>query len=168
MEGLPETLGHEGIDDGVDGAVHIDAKAAEEKEAEVEVGRAQEGIHHHQGAVGQPQQSEKDHHHSQHLGDLPSETGKQEIQGCPGRILASRALCNTRVSGPGQSVIARTSSLQLHPHRENCSAAFSALLKASETSQLQSTSKAFEWAAPTYWKQIHSSTELQDTVLLSS
>ena len=39
MEGLPETLGHEGIDDGVDGAVHVDAEAAE-KEATVEVGRA--------------------------------------------------------------------------------------------------------------------------------
>lgn len=67
MEGLPETLGHEGIDDGVDGAVHLDAKAAEEKEAKVEVGRAQEGIHHHQGAVGQPQQSEKDHRHGRLL-----------------------------------------------------------------------------------------------------
>lgn len=161
MEGLPETLGHEGIDDGVDGAVHVDAKAAEEKEAKVEVGRAQEGIHHHQGAVGQPQQSEKDHRHGQPLGDLLGETGKQETRGCQGRILASRSLCNTRVSGPGQSVIARMSSLQLHPHQENRSASFSALLRSSETSQLQSTSKAFEWAAPTYWTQIHSSTELQ-------
>lgn len=84
MEGLPETLGHEGVDNGVDGTVQIDAKAAEEKEAEVEVGRAQEGIHHHQGAVGQPQQSEKDHDHPQHLSDLPGKTGEKGGLGAKG------------------------------------------------------------------------------------
>ena len=84
MEGLPASLGHEGIDDGVDCAVHIDAKAAEEKEAEVEVGRAQEGIHHHQGGIGQPQQSKKDDHHSQHLGDLQGKTGKKKGMGAKG------------------------------------------------------------------------------------
>jgi hypothetical protein len=81
MESLAEALRHEGVDDGVDSTVQVDAKVAEEKEAEVEVGWAQEGIHHHQGEVGQPQQSKKDHHHSQHLGDLPGKMGKEEYVG---------------------------------------------------------------------------------------
>lgn len=78
MEGVLEALGHEGVDNGVDGAVHVGAEAAEEQEAQAEAGRAQAGVCHHRGVVGQPQRSEEDHHHSQHLGDLPGKTGKKD------------------------------------------------------------------------------------------
>lgn len=43
-----------------------------------------EGIHHHQGAGRAATAERKDHHHSQHLGDLPGETGKQETRGAKG------------------------------------------------------------------------------------
>lgn len=63
-------LGHEVVDDGVDGAVGVDAHAAEEQEPGVVVRRVEEGVHHHQGPVRHPEQGEEDHHHRQHLRDL--------------------------------------------------------------------------------------------------
>lgn len=53
-KGSPELLGHEVVDDGVDGAVQVDAQAAEEEEPGVQVRRVHKGVHHHQGAVRQP------------------------------------------------------------------------------------------------------------------
>lgn len=70
LEGFPEALGHEGIDDRVEGTVQVDAEATEEKEAPIQIGLAQKRVDHHQGPVGQPQQSKENHHHCQHLGDL--------------------------------------------------------------------------------------------------
>lgn len=76
-KGSPELLGHEAVDDGVDGAVQVDAQAAEEEEPGVQVGRVHEGVHHHQRAVRQPQHGEQSHHHSQHLGHLGGERNSQ-------------------------------------------------------------------------------------------
>lgn len=69
-EGSAELLRHGVVYDRVDGAVEVDADAAEKQEPAVQVGSIQEGVDHHQGAVGHPQHGEQDHHHSQHLGHL--------------------------------------------------------------------------------------------------
>ena len=69
-EGGAELLGHGVVYDGVDGAVGVDAGAAEEDEPVVQVGRGHEGVEEDQRAVGHPQQGEQDHHHRQHLGHL--------------------------------------------------------------------------------------------------
>lgn len=79
-KGIPELLRHEVVDDGVDGAVQVDAEAAEEEEPGVQVGRVHEGVHHHQRAVRQPQHGEESHHHSQHLGHLDRGDMQKEKQ----------------------------------------------------------------------------------------
>lgn len=66
-KGGAELLWHGVVDDRVDGAVQVDAEATEEQEPGVQVGVRQEGVDHHQGAIGHPQQSEENHHYSQHL-----------------------------------------------------------------------------------------------------
>lgn len=62
-----ELLRHQVVDDGVDGAVGVDAHPAEEEEPGVVVRRVDEGVDHHQRSVRHPQQREEDHHHGQHL-----------------------------------------------------------------------------------------------------
>ena len=57
-------LRHEVVDDGVDGAVGVDAHPAEEEEPGVVVRRVDEGVDHHQGSVRHPEQGEEDDHHS--------------------------------------------------------------------------------------------------------
>lgn len=47
FESGAELLGHGVIDDRVDGAVQVDAEAAEEQEPGVQVGLVQEGVDHH-------------------------------------------------------------------------------------------------------------------------
>lgn len=78
-EGSPELLGHEVVDDGVDGTVQVDAEAAEEEEPGVEVRRVHKGVHHHQRAVGQPQHGKESHHHCQHLGHLDRGDAEREM-----------------------------------------------------------------------------------------
>lgn len=63
FEGGPELLRHEVVDDWVDGAVDVDAHAAEEQEPRVEVGWVHERVDHHQCPVWHPEQGEKNHHH---------------------------------------------------------------------------------------------------------
>lgn len=47
LEGGAELLGHGVVNDGVDGAVQVDAQTAEEEEPGVQVGIVQEGVDHH-------------------------------------------------------------------------------------------------------------------------
>lgn len=54
FESGAKLLGHGVVDDRVDGAVQVDAEAAEEQEPSVQVGLLQEGVDHHQGPVGHP------------------------------------------------------------------------------------------------------------------
>lgn len=77
LEGQTELLGHEVVDDGVDGAVGVDADPAEEDKPAVQVGVLHEGVHQNQGPVGHPEQGKEGHHHSQHLGDLEEKEGAQ-------------------------------------------------------------------------------------------
>jgi len=69
-EGGAELLRHGVVDDRVDGAVQVDAEAAEEQEVGVLVRLVQEGVDHHQCPVRHPQQRKQDDHHGQHLGHL--------------------------------------------------------------------------------------------------
>lgn len=54
LKGGAELLGHGIVDDGVDGAVHVDAETAEEKEPGVQVGLLEEGVDHHESPIGHP------------------------------------------------------------------------------------------------------------------
>lgn len=65
-----ELLRHGVVDDGVDGAIGVDARPTEEQEPGVEVGRGHKGVDQHQSPVGHPEQGEQDDDHCQHLGDL--------------------------------------------------------------------------------------------------
>lgn len=67
LESSPKLLGHQIVDDGVDGAVCVNTHPAEEQEPGIEIRRVHKGVDHHQSAVGHPQESEQDHHNSQHL-----------------------------------------------------------------------------------------------------
>lgn len=58
-----ELLRHEVVNDGVDGAVGVDAHSTEEQEPGVVVRRVDEGVNHHQCSVRHPEQSEEDDHH---------------------------------------------------------------------------------------------------------
>lgn len=79
-EGSPEFLGHEVVDDGVDGAVQVDARPAEEQEPDVQVRWVHEGVYHHQCAVRHPQEGEEHHHHCQHFGHLVRGDRQKEKQ----------------------------------------------------------------------------------------
>lgn len=70
LERGAELLRHGVVDEWVDGAVEVDAEAAEEQEPGVQVGVVQEGVDQNQGPVRQPQHGEQNHHHRQHLGHL--------------------------------------------------------------------------------------------------
>lgn len=78
LEGLAELLGHEVVDDRVDGAVGVDADPAEEDEPAVQIGGLHEGVHQNQSPVGHPEQGKEDHHHSQHLSDLQRRDKRKE------------------------------------------------------------------------------------------
>lgn len=129
---------------GVDGAVHVDAKAAGEKEAKVG-GRAPGRIHHHQGAVGQPQQGERTTTTASILVTCRVRQEEQSSVGAKGESWLPGLSVTHECPGPGQSVITAcpptstpsSPGFTLHPSLL-CS-------RSSETSQLQSTSKAFEW-----------------------
>lgn len=71
-------LRHEVVNDGVDGAVGVDAHPAEEQKPAVVVRRVDKGVDHHQRAVGYPEQGEEDDHHHQHLCYLLGKTEPQE------------------------------------------------------------------------------------------
>lgn len=77
-EGRAKLLRHEVVDHRVDGAVGVDASAAEEKKPGVQVGGTDEGVDEHQRAVGHPQQGKQNHHHRQHLRHL----GQSEADKC--------------------------------------------------------------------------------------
>lgn len=70
LEGSAKLLRHEVVDDGVDGAVGVDAHATEEEEPGVVVSWVHEAVDDHHRSVRHPQQGEEDDHHSQHLGYL--------------------------------------------------------------------------------------------------
>lgn len=70
FEGDLKLLGHEVVDDGVDGTVGVDAHTTEEQEPGAVVGRVDEGVDHHQGSVRHPEQGKEGDHHRQHLCDL--------------------------------------------------------------------------------------------------
>lgn len=63
LEGDAKLLRHEVVNDGVDGAVGVDAQAAEEQEPGVVVRWVDEGVDHHQGSIRQPEEGEEDHDH---------------------------------------------------------------------------------------------------------
>lgn len=58
-----ELLRHGVVDDGVDGAVEVDANSTEEQEPVVQIGLVQERVHDHQSAVRHPEQREQDDHY---------------------------------------------------------------------------------------------------------
>lgn len=73
-EGRAKLLGHQIVNDRVDGAVGINAGPTEENEPGIQVWCADEGVDEDQGPVGHPEQGEKYNHHCQHLGDLKKMT----------------------------------------------------------------------------------------------
>lgn len=70
LEGNTKLLRHEVVDDGVDGAVGVDAHATEEEEPRIVVSRVHETVDDHHRSVRHPQQGKEDDHHGQHLGYL--------------------------------------------------------------------------------------------------
>lgn len=70
FEGCSEFLGHEVINNRVDGTIKVNANPTEQQEPMFLERLRQEGVNDHQGPVGHPQEGKKDYNHGQHLCNL--------------------------------------------------------------------------------------------------
>ena len=73
FEGSPEFDGHGVVEDGIDGAVHVDHDAAKQEEPHVEEAFRSERVVDHVDSVGHPQDGEHPDDDGQHLDDLSTE-----------------------------------------------------------------------------------------------
>lgn len=67
-EGRLELLGHEAVNDGVDGTVGTRTGETEEEHPRVQEGLGHKGAEQHQRSVGYPQDGKEQHDHHQHRG----------------------------------------------------------------------------------------------------